>query len=196
MNKSIELMQSQIKALENGATMLIFHVELSDYQNIMGNTEDDIENIYINNGVLHIYFKDDYRQISKIPLQKGDKDVFVKEEFEKTGDLLIPIVYRADGFSVSCFPNWQPASQMTKEQSRFSLDCIDVRVLRVQDINFKEKEELTLCNDYSKIIDIDEHYEGVKWLFEEKYNKQLKEQNINKTYEDNDYIFLCEVKVK
>ena len=30
------------------------------------------------------------------------------------------------------------------------------------------------------------------WMFDDWYNQQLKEQNINRTYEDNDYVFLVE----
>ena len=30
------------------------------------------------------------------------------------------------------------------------------------------------------------------WMFDDWYNQQMKEQNINRTYKDNDYVFLVE----
>ena len=66
---------------------------------------------------------------------------------------------------------------MTKEQSRYSFnECIDIKVVRVQEINIK---------DIPKI-------QTEMWMFDDWYIQQMKEQNINRTYEDNDYVFLVE----
>lgn len=55
MSKSVELTSSQIKAFEHGATMFVFPADL--YR-----------------------IKSEYDE-AIFPLQKGDKDVFVKEDF-------------------------------------------------------------------------------------------------------------------
>jgi len=83
------------------------------------------------------------------------------------------------------------------EQSRFTIsECIDVRVVRVQDIANTMKIIMFDTIDYvdlaTSLADLVKyrHYEE----FKKYYNNQLKEQNINRTYEDNDYILLLEVK--
>jgi len=177
---SIEFTQSQIKAYENGATRFIVPIELSEYQKNIGNTLEDIENIYIENGNLFIYLKGDYRQVSKIPIQKGDKDIWIKEEFIVSINeniLYKNYKYYIDDLSAI---EWKSASEMTKEQSRYTIsECIDVRVVRVQDI---------LHRDWMKTS-----WKSLFFSVQEFYNNQLKEQNINRTYEDNDYIFLIKI---
>lgn len=161
MNKSIELAQSQIKARENGAVMFIF---------TLNNCE-----------VLH--------SIDDFELKAGDKNVWIKEEFSigVNGDI---IVYKQEEFKKDTMlsvtiKNWIDASQMTKEQSRYSFkEILDVRFVRVQDIV-----------QGSEIQKINPNLLNFK-MFIYWYNNQLKERNINRTYEDNDYIFLVEVKSK
>jgi len=74
-----------------------------------------------------------------------------------------------------------------KEDESFKIfklsECIYVKVIRVQDINILGISQK--LGWYSK--DTKD--------FKQHYNTQLKEQNINRTYEDNDYIFLIEIKV-
>lgn len=71
-------------------------------------------------------------------------------------------------------------------------ECIDVRVVRV-----KETENTECYDEYSKFL---HKVLGLKrggysqCIFEDFYNQQMKEQNINRTYDNNDYIFLVEVK--
>ena len=172
MNKGIELTQSQIKSYENGATIFIFPIDTNEME------------------MSEIGLKKDLLQFA--PIQKGDKDIWVKEEFA---------IYKNPFGSqeIVSYGTWksniyigdksevQPTSKMTKEQSRYTIsECIDVRVVRVQDILdcyfpkiFKWKKD----GNYYTMID----------SFISFYNNQLKEQNINRTYEDNDYILLCKV---
>lgn len=178
--KSIELTQSQIKAKEAGASMFLFPIK-----NIKNN-------IYLDE-----FFIKDYA-----PVQKGDKDIFVQEEFEEeySGRIIykekvIPdehgLVYFEDEFQ-DFIPYeyldyvWQSAQQMTKEQSRYSFaECIDFRAVRVKNICGNHKAEIMGMADYLGYI---------QDKFESFYNQQLKEKNINRTYEDNDYVFLAEFK--
>ena len=165
--KSIELVTSQVKRIEKakkGETILLMFPIM----------RDDIEELVI-------YVKEKLIISELSPIQKGDKDVFVREEFclvPYSGDIL----YKSDKHQNTELIQWENSSEMTKEQSRFSLECIDVRIVKVQDIvqgSEIQKVNPNLLN-YKMFI---------YW-----YNTQLKEQNINRTYEDNDYIFLIEIK--
>jgi len=204
---SLELTQSQVKRVieaEKGETiMLMFPIKLSDYQTNMGNILEDIENIYIRDGILHIYIKDDYRQLNKLPVQKGDKDIFVQEEFllqTRNGSIgnHTDIKYRGDkntdfhgvhkDDNSTYNTEWYSADIMTREQSRLTIsECVDVSVVRIFDLKLKEIEQITSEPIYANLL----HYE---LMFKDYYNNQLKEQNINRTYEDNDYVFLLEFK--
>ena len=155
MSKGIELTPAQIKALQSGATMFLF-------------------------------FANNYRLESKFdeaifPINKGDKDIFVKEEFQLNGYDFWNVIYKSTCLNIPTPFKWIPASQMTKEQSRYSFnECIDVRVIRIQDITIKDISKLMLEEDW------------IVGAIEYLYNQQLKEQNIDRTYEDNDYVFLVE----
>ena len=153
MSKGIEFTPIQIKALKSGATMFIFPIKSQGFTMPKRNEFNEITCEHCG----HIMYPS-YNYIcpncegsmcyKNFPHHKGDKDIFVQEEF-----------------------------MMTKEQSRYSFnECIDVRVVRVQEINIK---------DIPKI-------QTEMWMFDDWYNQQMKEQNINRTYEDNDYVFLVE----
>lgn len=158
MNKGIELTPTQIKAYENGATMFLFGV-IEELNNIVKTNDKE-------------------KLLSCFVIEKGDKDIFIQEEFyiDNTG-----LVNYRDDFNFNANLTYHK-SRMTKEQSRYSFsECIDVKVVRVKDIELE---------DWLKI--------GVNCPAETEcmrcYNQQLKEQNINRTYEDNDYVFLVEFK--
>lgn len=166
MNKSIELTQSQIKALESGATMFIFPIDNRIFECVecSGGASWDCEKTII-------------KELSTI--QKGDKDIFVQEDFRfnEYGDYEYKTGLNTKVTSHLNINQWQKASKMTKEQSRYSFnECIDAKAIRVQEINIK---------DIPKI-------QTEMWMFDDWYNQQMKEQNINRTYEDNDYVFLVE----
>lgn len=192
MSKGIELTQSQIKAYENGATMFLFPI--SDEAKALLKKEDWI--------------------YADSPIQKGDKDIFVQEEFKigywnfktyqmafdyrigKNTELKYQNVepfnkmvedsikqLKAKNIKPNKYGNykwekfdspldWYSASKMTKDQSRYSFsECIDVKVIKVQDID-----------------------EVTGFHFPEFYNRCMEERNINRTYEDNDYVFSVEFK--
>jgi len=180
----IELTQSQVKRVmeaKKGETiMLMFPIELSEYQTNMGNILEDIENIYIRDGILHIYIKGDYRQLNTLPVKKGDKDIVIKSEIDCMGDCNygMPCIY--------CGSSGQGIGRAIAEVGKFS-ECIEVSVVRIFDLKLKEIEQITLEPIYANLL----HYE---LMFKDYYNNQLKEQNINRTYEDNDYVFLPAVR--
>lgn len=213
MSKGIELTQSQIKAYESGATMFLFPIKFNDsgsyskldfYATLSNNpSATDCENYgmgrgcdcdcpVLNRGECELQFNENSNLLIEIlsPIQKGDKNIFVQEEFVKCkqcGCIMYNFNYYEDSNCPKCNEDFitekafYSSNQMTKEQSRYSFsECIDVRVVRVQDIPFK---------DYPKLGFI-----LLKLSFEEFYNQQLKEQNINRTYKDNDYVFLPEFK--
>lgn len=92
-------------------------------------------------------------------------------------------VYREDEYNKITI--WQPASQMTKEQSRYSFkEVLDVRVVRVQDLEIKEMQKVTGNNG----VEITKPYA-------EFYNQQMKEIGLERTYQDNDYVFLIETTI-
>jgi len=192
MNKSIEFTQSQIKAYQNGAKMFIVPIDTKGMK------------------MSEIGLKKDLLQFA--PIQKGDKDIYVKEDFVEV-PYTTDILYKIDGHPNRNLIHWEDASKMTKEQSRYTIsECIDVRVVRVRDIDIFDAEELginiddSICwRDYEKIIKgtSNPYYlpmydecplEDIRIRIESFYNQQMQEQNINRTYEDNDYIFLPEVR--
>lgn len=177
--KSIELTQSQIKALQSGATMFIFPI--SDY---------DLNRI--NKG---------YSIGDSIPINKCDKDIFVQKKFiicehENYNDHVSKGTYicydtkSTNHFSMEYFQ----ASQMTKEQSKYSFnECIDVRIVKVQDwIKYLDTKNKKAIESFTFHVSNEPISQKRRRAFESFYNQQMKEQNINRTYEDNDYVFLVE----
>lgn len=169
MSKGIELSESQIKAYENGATIFLF-------------------------------FANKYRIESEFdkcifPIKKRDKDIFIKEDrYENADGSFYFNTIKTDDF------NWYPASLMTQKQSRYSFkECIDVQIIRPDSIartgyfdGADLKEEILKGLGLKWIGYMSrENYEEIGFkLFVDFYNQQLKEQKINRTYNDNDYIFL------
>ena len=165
MSKGIILTTAQIKAYENGANMFIFPILENSYEIALANSEEEL--------------------VSFFNIKKGDKDIFVQEKFATDPIIKEHILYESnfDGESFEDFCEHigaisKFASQMTKEQSRYSFnECIDVKVIKVKDITYEQISNIQI---------------DCSITFESYYNQQLKEQNINRTYEDNDYVFLVE----
>lgn len=171
--KNIELARSQIEALEKGATILIFPI-----------SEYDLNRT--NRG---------YPIGDSMPFQKGDKDIWVKEKFRilnvyENNKTLIQ--YKSGRYEDKYY-KWQPALQMTKKQSRYTIDCLDVKVVKVQDLSLEEIEKYIGKNSFI-ICDEFEQFRFNLRKLKKYYNTQLKEANINRTYKNNDYVFLAEVK--
>lgn len=204
MSKGIELTPSQIKALQSGATMFLFPIDinkisinLNEENGLYFNSAYKFECSYCKGkdsqctdcyGKGYIWDLDCESKeefIAKYsPIQKGDKDIFVQEYAYQTdiGKMYYNVRSEAGSYYI---PKENGtlivASQMTKEQSRYSFsECIAVRVIRIQDITIKDISKLMWEEDW------------IVGAIEYLYNQQMQEQNINRTYEDNDYVFLVE----
>ena len=214
MSKPIELTQSQIKALQSGATMFLLPIDinkisinLNEENGLYFNSAYKFECSYCKGkdsqctdcyGKGYIWDLDCESKeefIAKYsPIQKGNKDIFVKEEFQLNGYDFWNVIYKNTCLNIPTPFKWIPASQMTKEQSRYSFsECIDVKVVRVQGwmkyLNTKNKKAI---ESFTFHVSNEPISQKRRRAFESFYNQQLKEQNINRTYEDNDYIFLVE----
>ena len=204
MSKPIELTQSQIKALQSGATMFLLPIDinkisinLNEENGLYFNSAYKFECSYCKGkdsqctdcyGKGYIWDLDCESKeefIAKYsPIKKGDKDIFIQEYAYQTdiGKMYYNVRSEAGSYYI---PKENGtlivASQMTKEQSRYSFsECIDVKVVRVQDITIKDISKLMWEEDW------------IVGAIEYLYNQQMKEQNINRTYKDNDYVFLVE----
>lgn len=210
--KSIELTQSQIKALQSGATMFLFTIDnenisidsrnpdvfLSAYKfecSYCKGKDSQCTDCYGKGYSWDLDCESKEEFIAKYsPIQKGDKDIFVQEEFwQYENDILYKsnsdsdeeMLLNGDYEPTSSFI-WSNASQMTKEQSRYSFsECIDAKAIRVKDIARKYE----MLNIIGVSLSGDIYSEFINF-----YNQQMKEQNINRTYKDNDYVFLVEFK--
>lgn len=185
--KNIEFTSLQISTLENGANRFIFPA--------IG-----LEDTSLNQTSFPFVFNtnNNYKMMTKYevlrtlaPIQKGDKDIFVKESFyiDTCG-----IINYKDDFNYIPQLAYHP-SRMTKEQSRYSFsECIDVRIIRIQ--------ELVLDNivDVMGTINIDDSiitaHDKIRNNFKNYYNALMKQFNCNRTYDENDYIFLIKLKKK
>jgi len=133
MSKSIELPQLTIKALQDGARIMIVPCKVE----CMALKGDIPCALTLEQKAVPL--------IEFAPLQAGDKDVFVKEEFDQKEMMPYP-AYKVDfeptGTILDDIP-WRPASQITKEQSRFNIDIEDVSVIRI-DNKYYFKYECTI----------------------------------------------------
>ena len=132
-------------------------------------------------------------------IQKGDKDIFVQEEFwQYENDILYKsnsdsdeeMLLNGDYEPTSSFI-WSNASQMTKEQSRYSFnECIDAKAIRVKDITIESK--IKIIGHINTNMELNKDAYNENFIYH--YNQQMQEQKINRTYKDNDYVFLVEFK--
>ena len=187
MSKGIELTSTQIKAYEAGATMFLFPIKSYGFTQLEIN---EFKEVTCSNCGHIMYSSNNYicpncegsMCHNNFHIQKGDKDIFIQEEFKihDTNNGFCNIYYKESKPNFINNSCWQPASQMTKEQSRYSFsECIDVKVIRAKHINYEQISDIQMdCS--------------IK--FEDFYNQKMQEQNINRTYEDNDYVFLVEFK--
>jgi hypothetical protein len=211
MNKSIELPQQTIKALQDGASMII--VPISNEIELTINPIDKeygdcLRYTYKSDGHTSIRsYNEFYEEWSS--LQVGDKNVFVKEEFDQK-EMMPYSAYKADfeptGTILDDIP-WRPASQMTKEQSRFSIDVEDVRVVRVQDLTFDETVSIGVpenyCSEYTNRTGVltnvwnwlNDYFNNLMQEYEDKHFTETGERISLGFYEDNPYVFLYDTKV-
>jgi len=145
MSKSIELSNPTL-----GATMLELPIDaksmrLSMWKEIRKKYKDANE----------LLMKD------MLSLQKGDKDVWVKEDVFISNlhcRYYTPVIMRFPE-KYETISHFEPASQMTKEQSRLSIDeVLDARVVRVQDITLDECLSICGVRDYKYLYNYLETY--------------------------------------
>lgn len=217
MSKGIELTQSQIKAKVAGATMFLFPIDinkisinLNEENGLYFNSAYKFECSYCKGkdsqctdcyGKGYIWDLDCESKeefIAKYsPIQKGDKDIFVQEYAYQTdiGKMYYNVKSEAGSYYI---PKENGtlivASQMTKEQSRYSFnECIDAKAIRVQDwIKYLDTKNKKAIESFTFHVSNEPISQKRRRAFESFYNQQMKEQNINRTYEDNDYVFLIE----
>lgn len=224
--KSIELTQSQIKALQSGATMFLFTIDnenisidsrnpdvfLSAYKfecSYCKGKDSQCTDCYGKGYIWDLDCESKEEFIAKYsPIQKNDKDIFVQEEFTTDSDeeygINDELVYYSDTEDYwfgthednpQKYRNqWLPASKMTKEQSRFSFnECIDARIVKVQDwIKYLDTKNKKAIESFTFHVSNEPISQKRRRAFESFCNQQMQEQNINRTYEDNDYVFLVE----
>ena len=159
---SIELTKSQIKAYENGATIVMIPLSIpAGYE---------------------------YQGLSA----KDDKDIFVKEEFWEHETRTV--FYKAENENIRNDKYWLSASEMTKEQSRYLFsELLDIKIARVQEININLRGLCLYSEEDTGEYCYEDSY-GLGLEFVDFYNQQMQEQNIAKTYDDNDYVFLVQFK--
>lgn len=215
--KSIELTQSQIKAKQAGATMFLFTIDnenisidsrnpdvfLSAYKfecSYCKGKDSQCTDCYGKGYRWDLDCESKEEFIAKYsPIQKGDKDIFVQEEFwqyendilyKSNSDLDEEMLLNGDYEPTSSFI-WSNASKMTKEQSRYSFnECIDVIVVRVKDITIESK--IKIIGHINTNMELNKDAYNENFIYH--YNQQMQEQNINRTYKDKDYVFLVEFK--
>lgn len=193
--KSIELTISQIKAKENGASMFLFTID----KDVLFNGVAKWCKKYNVSPFDSYWYSEAVKSFSS--LQKGDK-FFVQEKFcnyidygeSKIGYYNGDIFEYSNNKDYTNITTWNSASQMTYEQSRFKdLECIDVRVVRANDLPSDDIFRITGWKKESYTCIPAPSWNAILFCdFEEPYNQQMKEQNVNRTYEDNDYVFLVE----
>ena len=68
-----------------------------------------------------------------------------------------------------------------------------VRIVKVQDwIKYLDTKNKKAIESFTFHVSNEPISQKRRRAFESFYNQQMKEQNINRTYEDNDYVFLVE----
>lgn len=158
----LTLTKTQITALQNGATILILH------RNRLNQCRE--------NGSYSIC--DSYRYL------KGHKDVWIDEEFCDVEyydpDLKERRVYKSDSDSHMFDIRPDEWKQMTKEQSRYTIgEILDVRATTIKDIDMDDGFKMRIsCPCVSEVLN--------------HCNIIMQELNINRIYDNNDYVFLIE----
>ncbi len=179
MNKKIALTKSQMVALKNNGTLFVFRIMNQEQYEFKDSGIYNISNENYKKGRSWSYsdFITDFA-----PIQEGDRDIFVKEDFfiNEQGNISYVSDYsEVVGFKIN--------KEMTEKESRFSFSkCISVKISTIQDF-VKSLESGFLDREQNESLQED---------FISQYNKQIKEQGLNRTYKDNDYVFIVKFENK
>lgn len=117
--QGIKLSESQLKILNNssnGTSMFILPIINSNLKLLI---DEETKNKFI----------------SKFSPIKINEEFFIKEDFmiHDTSDGVFNIYYKSYKPNFVNSHNWQSASEMIKEQSRYILKCLNIDVIRIQD---------------------------------------------------------------
>lgn len=119
------------------------------------------------------------------PIQKGDKDIQVRTQEYEIG------LTDDEIYSMGCAYRGEQY-QKTYDIIGKIKECIDVKLAKIQDIPIEDL--INILGEINLQSLLVEAHNNILGHFKEFYNQQLQEQNINRTYEDNDYIFLIKFK--
>jgi hypothetical protein len=176
--KNLQITRQTAKTLSDGATMLLMPID------------KDITKI--ENGRIEWNGRDEnvwHQEIEPfitcfLPIQAGD-EFYCQEDFIACNQPNT-FWYKADNRPNNNEFFWQPASEMTEQQSRFKFKCVDVEIKRVQDLindeifavglNVDSKYWNDECSDISS---------SGEWL-----NNWLNDQHGSDFYESNPFVAL------
>jgi hypothetical protein len=136
--------------------------------------------------------------ISKFSPLQVDDEFFIQEEFmlHDTNDGFVNLYYKLCKPNFVNSHNWQSASEMTKEQSRYILKCLNVNVIRIQDIETNANILRPLGVSWHTPKSYEGRCKNMRCAIKTFYESYMTEIGYNKSYEDNDYLFLFEFKIK
>ena len=177
--KPLKLTTTQVKALSNGATLLALPITDNLDSVELISTKDYSWDRFIENNS---------------PVQIGDT-VFVQEKFYS------PAEYEGVVYSSGLCPQFlignmekQSASKMTQQQqSRFNLEILDVKVVRVHSMEYEEYVSMTTV--YPKAPVVFSRYFDTQMLEQEQQHfEETGEKILLPRYGDNAFIFLISIK--
>lgn len=219
MSKGIELTLSQIKAYENGATKFIFPIKNYGFTQYEINEFNEIT--CSNCG--HIMYASDKHICpncegsmcyNNLPIQKGDKDIFVQEEFRigywnsKTYQMAFD--YRIGKNTELKYQNVEPFNKMVEDSIK-QLKAKNIKPNKYGNYKWEKFDSPLDWYSASKMTKDQSRYsfsecidvkviraQDIEWVmgyhFQRFYNRCMEERNINRTYKDNDYVFSVEFK--
>jgi len=173
----VELSPSQVKEFKHGATVLLFPVKDAEKFHFHGGSVDDVN--YYKKCSNRWSFSDFITDFS--PIQWGDKNILIKEEFYKNENTF----YKADGWGDHLI--YEPASNLQEDDIRFKIDkCVCVSLRRIRKIT----PSLFIAGGL--LTDFEFMEEG--WaLLKKRIDAHLKDIGSECTYEDDGYLFVVEV---
>jgi len=184
MMEDIEINQHQAKAFSNNADMLLLPIDSKAIQ-----SSDIHKTVGVEKSILPF-----------LPLQEGD-EVYFQEEFRNNeyGD----IEYKASKFTTPVASHlnanqWEPASEMTYEQSRFKGTVVSVEVKRVQELtdDYISRTNSDYCNDCGGLDYCNNFNENKVCGMADGFKDWLNSQHGKGFYEKSPYIALVKLKMK
>ena len=192
--KPIQPNETTTKALLVGASGFLMEIENQSVPKMLVSFGAGGEKEYIRNHLplqignefyLQEEFSIEYEDLNKdYPVPELDivEHVLHKSDYDFTQPYLNPLFPSSDMLLDSI--DWQPASKMTQEQSRYKGKVTDIKIARIQDISIKQLLKLGFKDTGSYIYYGNEELDVPDW-----FNNQF-----NSKYEDNPYVAYIECK--